>query len=247
MTRRYGPVGTAIWDSEKFNGLASDTHRLGYLYLIACPHGNSLGVFKLPTKYLAADRNMSEQAAAKFLADCEDVGLIETGPDHMVRIIDWFWQETGANNPSTVSSFCRNFKDRRLLKPGVLRTKAIAEMAMASMAKAESWSPETRPFGAMQNDLLELLTGEFRKTPEEIERALRAQPECAPNSIAKTVLDTVCQKVFSTMWAIEDDDESQELGPQINGLIEGTRPGICPKCETKIGYGNCNECRRRKT
>lgn len=205
MSRRYGPVGTSIWDSEKFNDLATDLNQLAYLYLLACPHGNSLGVFKLPAKYLSVDletprRRVSIQDAEAIIADLERAGLVQRGPDHWVRIIDWFWQETGANNPSTISAFCRNFKDRKLVKPGPLRTAAIGEMIVASLSRAESWNPDTRPFDAMIKDVLAFLQAELKRDPEGIRQSICDQPEPDENTVSRTMLDTVSNTVFHTMW-----------------------------------------------
>ena len=232
MSRRYGPVGTSIWDSDRFNELSEDLHQLGYLYLLACPHGNSLGVFKIPTKYLSVDlttprRQVTEAQAEALLDDCERVGLIQRGADHTIRVVGWFWQETGANNPSTVSAFCRNFKDRKLVKPGPLRTAAIGEMIIASLSRAESWNPDTRPFDAMAKDVQAFLQAELKRDPDGIRRAIGAQPEPEENSVANMVLNTVSNTVFRMVWTptptYEDvNGDKKEKRGQDTGTGTGT-------------------------
>ncbi len=207
MSRRYGPIGTSVWDSRKFLELDNDSHRLGYLYLIACPHGNSLGVFRLPVVYFAADRRTDKDAAEEMLADMERVGLVERGDDEQIRITRWFYNDTGANNPSTGSSFCKVFKDTRLIKPGELRTRAFVEMFMATLTKAESWNPDTAPFSKMITDLQNAMSAELKANRDATLSALRAYPIPEPNTLLHTVVATVSYTVggqgVAHVWDIE--------------------------------------------
>lgn len=207
MTRRYGPIGTSVWDSQKFLALANDSHRLGYLYLIACPHGNSLGVFRLPVVYFAADRRTDKDAAEAMLSDMAQVGLIERGEDEQLRITRWFFNDTGANNPSTASSFCKVFKDDRLIRRGPLRTRALIEMAVATLTKAEAWNPETQPFGKMVTDIERLLVSEMKADPEAIKAELMTYPAPEHHTLYHTVVDTVLHMVgghgVGHVWDIE--------------------------------------------
>lgn len=207
MSRRYGPIGTSVWDSRKFLSLANDSNRLGYLYLIACPHGNALGVFRLPSVYFAADRRTDAETAEEMLADIERVGLIERGRDDQIRITKWFYNDTGANNPSTGSSFAKVFKDERLIKPGPLRSRAFVEMFMATLTKAEAWNPTTSPFGKMCKDLQSSMITEIRAHKADTLAALRSYPQPDANTVLHTVLDTVSHTVgghgVPHMWHIE--------------------------------------------
>lgn len=196
MTRRYGPIGTSVWDSKKFLELENDSHRLGYLYLIACPHGNSLGVFRLPVVYFAADRRTDKDAAEAMLEDMAKAGLIERGEDEQIRITQWFYNDTGANNPSTASSFCKVFKDTRLVKPGPLRTAAFVEMFIATLTKAEGWNPESAPFSRMVTDLQNSMIAELKANQSTTLEALRSYPAPEHNSLLHTVLDTVSHTVW---------------------------------------------------
>lgn len=207
MSRRYGPIGTSVWDSRKFLELDNDSHRLGYLYLIACPHGNSLGVFRLPVVYFAADRRTDKDAAEAMLADMERVGLVERGDDEQIRITRWFYNDTGANNPSTGSSFCKVFKDTRLIKRGPLRTRAFVEMFIATLTKAESWNPESTPFAKMVTDLQNAMAAELKASRDATLEALRSYPIPEPNTLLHTVLDTVSYTMgvqgVAHVWDIE--------------------------------------------
>lgn len=214
MSRRYGPIGTSVWDSDKFLALESDTNRLGYLYLIACPHGNSVGVFRLPVNYFAADRRTDPETAEAMLADMERVGLIERGTEDQIRITKWFWNDTGANNPSTASAFCKVFNDMRLVKRGDLRTRALVEMATATLTKAEGWNPDSTPFSKMVKDIQNLIAQECKRDLQAMRRALKQQPTPEPNTILYTVLDTVSYTVgghgVAHLWDIEHEILIQE-------------------------------------
>jgi hypothetical protein len=191
MTRKYGPIGTSIWDSEKFLALDGDDSRLAYLYLIACPHGNSLGVFRLPAAYLAVDRRTTAERAREMLADMVRVGLIETGPDDQIRIVSWFFHDTGAGNPSTASNFCKSFQDSRMAKPGGLRTRAMVEMIYATVRKAEAWNPGTTQFANMTRDIQNLLVAELKRDFDQTVEAMRGMEQPEPNTLLHTLLDTV--------------------------------------------------------
>ena len=197
--RRFGPIGTSVWSSRKFLALANDSNRLAYLYLIACPHGNALGLFRLPTGYFAADRRISHDDGEAMLKDMERVGLIRRDGE-TIRITSWFAQDTGANNPSTVSAFCKLFNDTREIKRGPLRGEAIAEMSHASLSRAESWNPNTDQFSRMVKDLQNLLIGQLRSPDSDaLQSAMLQLPEPGANTVLNTVLDTVSHTV-STRW-----------------------------------------------
>ena len=211
MTRRYGPIGTAVWESRKFLALENDMHRLGYLYLIACPHGNSLGVFQLKIQYFAADRRITEDQAEGLLADLERVGLIERAAEDHVRVVGWFRQETGANSPSTASSFCKVFNDSRLVRRGNLRSNALGEMVVATLTRAEAWNPDTKPFSQMTRDITNLLVAEMRADPQATLEGFKGQPEPTSGTILHTVLDTVSHTVSHTMLTYEHGNVDVKL------------------------------------
>lgn len=210
MTRKYGPIGTTIWTSKRFLKLKNDTNRLAFIYLVACPHGNSLGVFKLPVVYFAADRGLTVGEAEAVLDDMQSVGLIERGDEEQIRIPNWFYQDTGAGNPSTVSAFCKVFKDNRLVRPGPLRTAAIAEMVLASLEIAEGWNPTTAPFGKMSNDLTSFLIAEGRRDIDALKIAFSKHHPPEPQSIAATILDTVGYTLSDTLYHIRKQKRETE-------------------------------------
>lgn len=95
--REWGKVKTTIWRNEKFRSFTERARTLA-LYLIACPHGNSLGCFEVPTMYIAADLGWSPEDAATHLGELERGGFIEV--DHatsLIRLTSW-WEHNTIEN-----------------------------------------------------------------------------------------------------------------------------------------------------
>lgn len=295
MTRRYGPIGTGVWESQKFLALENDTHRLGYLYLIACPHGNSLGVFRLPLMYFAADRRIGPDVAKALLDDLANVGLIEVGDEDFIRVNRWFFNDTGANSPSTASSFCKVFKDRKLVRPGPLRTRALVEMVVATLLRAENWNPDSKPFSQMLRDVQSFVIAEYKADPEGVKEAFHEYDRPGRDTVLHTMLDTVSHMVSDTVltWGgtyehehgqretdTETDNGQRTTGngqrttggsSEMAGVPPSDPPstpaggsrsgrgkvseetqraidsiGKCDACGTKLGYGDCPQCKSIK-
>lgn len=74
--RKYGKIEVGFWQNPKMRGL-SDGARLLYIYLIACPHGNSVGCFVLPDGYVQADLRWDEKHVSKHVSELVSKGLID--------------------------------------------------------------------------------------------------------------------------------------------------------------------------
>ncbi|KKL69509.1 hypothetical protein LCGC14_2114190, partial [marine sediment metagenome] len=74
--RKYGKIETAFWHNPKVRGL-SESARLLYLYMISCPHGNSLGCFVLPDGYISADLEWDQRQVSKHVNELVSGRLIE--------------------------------------------------------------------------------------------------------------------------------------------------------------------------
>lgn len=95
--RAYGKVETSIWQNPKFRRL-SEPARMLFLYLIACPHGNSIGCFVLPTAYVAHDLSWSVDKAEETLSELSRNGFIRRDDDSgMVLITGWWGHNTIEN------------------------------------------------------------------------------------------------------------------------------------------------------
>jgi hypothetical protein len=83
--RDYGVVRTRFWEWAKRNDLTPSAVTMA-LYLLTCPHGNSLGCYRLPLAYVCDDVGLSAQAASDALAALDVVGFIERDAD-----TGWTW------------------------------------------------------------------------------------------------------------------------------------------------------------
>ena len=79
--RTYGKVQLAFWSDAKMQSV-SERARLLALYLLACPHGNGLGCFRLPVGYVAVDMQWSHEDVERVLAELESIRFV-------VRSADW--------------------------------------------------------------------------------------------------------------------------------------------------------------
>lgn len=83
--RDYGVVRVRFWEWAKRKKLSSEAREMA-LYLLTCPHGNSLGCFRLPTAYICDDLGTTEAKVAKTMAALEDVYFVAR--DHETG---WTW------------------------------------------------------------------------------------------------------------------------------------------------------------
>ena len=85
---RYQRIHSQIWTDEKFRKLSEDAKFL-FIYIITCPHSNTIGVFVLPKKYIECDLDWSDKRLAKPFAELLHKQLIlfdET--DNLIAIVN---------------------------------------------------------------------------------------------------------------------------------------------------------------
>lgn len=84
--RDYSKVSQSLWRSRRFRPLTRDL-KLLYVYLLTCPHQNSIGCFILPAAYIEADMDLSKKTRARQVSDLCDTGLIRVyEPENIVQI-----------------------------------------------------------------------------------------------------------------------------------------------------------------
>lgn len=199
MARKFGMIGSTVWDSDKFLRLSSDSARLTYIYLCTTHHGNSVGVFKMPAAYLAVDRGKSKAEGQAELDELVREGLIETGEENQIRIRRWFYGPSGANSPSTGSSYAKVFMDPAQVRPGILRDHAAMEMMHASLEKARGWNPETRQLAQMHEDFGKLLRSMLREDHVQTLEACFSMGFHPADTVWDTMWDTVCHTMSPTV------------------------------------------------
>jgi hypothetical protein len=88
--RQFGRIETAIWQTPKFRALSERGQRL-YLYLIACPHGNAIGCFRLPYGYAEEDLAWPRETLLETLSELLANGLATYNERlSIVRLAGWF-------------------------------------------------------------------------------------------------------------------------------------------------------------
>lgn len=73
--RDYGVVRTRFWEWAKRKSLSPEAKEMA-LYLLTCPHGNSLGCFRLPVAYIREDMGKTEREVTFALGALSAVGFL---------------------------------------------------------------------------------------------------------------------------------------------------------------------------
>lgn len=98
MARTYAKLSTSLWGSRKYRKLATVQPKFMYVYLHSSPHVNSIGCYRLPIGYIAADLGWSIEQINEALLELAAVELIEWNQDEqIVRIIDFIRHDPPTN------------------------------------------------------------------------------------------------------------------------------------------------------
>lgn len=84
--RDYGVVRTRFWDWAKRKKLTIEAREMA-LYLLTCPHNNSLGCFRLPMAYLCDDLGTAPKPATKTMEELQRVGFVHVDEEDS----GWIW------------------------------------------------------------------------------------------------------------------------------------------------------------
>lgn len=109
---RFSKVQTSLWDSERFNKV-NEFSKLVYIYLLTCPHGNSVGLFKLKQAYALADLHCTDKRYNTALDNLQKAGLIKFENEviyinQFLRFSPCMNKSHAQGNASAVSKFCDN-------------------------------------------------------------------------------------------------------------------------------------------
>ena len=101
--QNYSKIYNRIWQHKRFR-LMSDSAKTLYLYMLSCPHGNSLGFYFLPTGYITSDLNWGKYKVRTNIIELVSNGFISWCDEaKMVRILRFLKFQPLAN-PNVVSA-----------------------------------------------------------------------------------------------------------------------------------------------
>lgn len=83
--RDYGKVHTSFWSSSNIRKLSDDARTMA-LYLLTCPHGTLVGVFRLPDGYATEDLQWSAERVSVTLSE-----LLDNGFCNRCETTKWVW------------------------------------------------------------------------------------------------------------------------------------------------------------
>ena len=99
---RYSYVHGKVWRDEKIRGLSME-QKLLFLYLMTCPHGNSIGIFVLPLGYIIEDLNPSEMVSKRLsnhIATLSELSIIEYDEETCICWIKNYLKYNRVQNPN---------------------------------------------------------------------------------------------------------------------------------------------------
>lgn len=97
MARSFGKIEASFWQNPRVRAL-SERGRYLLNYLFACPHGNSIGCFRLPLGYAQDDLMWPSERVSEHVRELVRTAFIDYDEQHsIVRIIGWFGHNTIEN------------------------------------------------------------------------------------------------------------------------------------------------------
>lgn len=95
--RQFGRIETAMWQGQKFRGL-SDDGRMLWIYVLCCPHGNSVGCFVLPDGYIMADLGWTHERVRQTVSELLSNGLIARDEGSSLTWVRGWWGHNTIEN-----------------------------------------------------------------------------------------------------------------------------------------------------
>lgn len=122
--RAYGKIETTFWQNPKVKKL-SDGGRSLLLYMLTCPHGNSVGCFVLPDGYICADLEWPSERVSEHVRELVSKGFIERDENtSLTRVLGWWGHNTIENGNVAKAAL----KALRLLPRGRIFYNAVQEL-----------------------------------------------------------------------------------------------------------------------
>lgn len=205
MSRKFGKIDARIWQSNRFKALASDGERLAYLWCHTTQFANPRGLYQAPAALAAWEMGCDQAEAESRLEALERVGLIERGPDMVIRIVQWFRVQNAPLTPSKAVATLKAFRDRGggVAVDTDVFAAAFLEFVDVTLAQAPGWEPDTQVFSHLFKELKGAVTVELNRS---LPRMVRAE-----NNLGVSVT-AICQALGMPMpsqWNTEKERQRE--------------------------------------
>jgi hypothetical protein len=144
--RDFSKVSPRLWQSDRFNSLASDDARLVFLYLLTNAHQTSAGAYRLPDAYAAADLRWPVERYQCARSELASAGLIKQDSLASVVMITRWFQINPPMNEKHLKGI-RHILER--LPSQIIWQEATAELdaVMETVAKDKAVKETKQPTG----------------------------------------------------------------------------------------------------
>lgn len=106
--REYAKVYTAFWSDPSTRAMSEDARTLA-LYLLTCPHGNLIGLFRLPDAYAADDLQWSTERVSKGFQELFEKGFCARDSDSDWMVILKYVRWNRFENPNVAKNAAKVF------------------------------------------------------------------------------------------------------------------------------------------
>lgn len=211
--REYGKVYTAFWADPSMRTMSEDARTLA-LYLLTCPHGNLIGLFRLPDAYAADDLQWAIERVSKGFRELFERGFCARDAASNWLVIPNYTRWNQFENPNVAKSAAKVFESAPDCDAKVICAKSLLKHC-ANLQE---------PF----RKGLETLLDSVRK-PEPSQSLARAEPE--PLATAALPPRPLAQRAPSktdAIWRAYSDEYRAVYGadPVRNAKVNGQLANI---------------------
>jgi len=166
--REYAKVYTAFWSDTTTRAMSEDARSLA-LYILTCPHGNLIGLFRLPDAYAADDLQWPIERVSKGFRELFEKGFCARDETSSWLVILKYLRWNQFENPNVAKNAAKVFD---------LAPNSIAKYLCArAILKYGTYLSES--FRNSLETVPETVSEPYRK-PEPSQSLARAKPEPEP-------------------------------------------------------------------
>lgn len=200
--REYAKVYTAFWSDPSTRSMSEDARMLA-LYLLTCPHGNLIGLFRLPDAYAADDLKWPIERVSKGFRELFEKGFCARDQDSDWLVILKYLRWNQFENPNVAKNAAKVFD---LAPHG--KSKYLCARAILKFGQYLS-EPFRNTLETVPETVTETLSEPYRKPepslakPEPLGLTPFVEPQSRPDHVAE--IFTHWQTVMAHPQAKLDD------------------------------------------